>query len=108
MCSITFVYLNIPSIVNTYHGFSNMYYMFSFQFHIVYYILEKLRILDRLNFGKIEFGENLILRKVYLVANAFIHIKFDTNCAYFMLYVIQILVYIKKSSHLNRVKSMAC
>ena len=64
------MYLNIPSIVNTHHGFSNMYYMFSFQFHIVY-ILEKILILDRLNFGKIEFGENQILRKVYLVANAF-------------------------------------
>ena len=104
MCSM---YLNIPSIVNTHHGFSNMYYMFSFQFHIVY-ILEKILILDRLNCGKIEFGENQILRKVYLVANAFIHIKFDTNCAYFMLYVIQILVYMKKILASDRVKSMAC
>ena len=93
------MYLNIPSIVNTHHGFSNMYYMFSFQFHIVY-ILEKILILDRLNFEKIELGENRKLRKVYLVANAFIHIKFDTNCILGCLLFRVSFRYMKRSLHL--------
>ena len=75
-----------------------------FLFNIPYsqsvYILEKILILDRLNFGKIEFGENQILRKVYLVANAFIHIKFDTNCILGCLLFRVLFRYMKTSLHL--------